>query len=341
LGSCFLEDRALTRVLMMLVACVFTTSVVAQTATTKPTTAAQKRTTVTKAVASVKKQPVKTLAKPAVRSNKNLRPVKARILPDPEPVNPAVLEVQSTAALVISQDDGSLLYSKNTAAVAPIASITKLMTAMVVLDSKLPLDEVIPVTDDDIDHVKNTGSRVRIGSSYTRDEMLRMALMASENRAASALGRAYPGGLQAFVREMNLKAIALDMMQTSFVDSTGLSSSNVSSAHDLAKMVNAAFQYPQIRQYSTGTAYAVHTPTGRTLEFHNTNQLVPNPDWQIGLSKTGYIREAGRCLVMQATIAAQPVIIVLLDSWGRLSRAGDANRIKRWMEYKAAHTIAG
>jgi len=282
----------------------------------------------------------KAAPRPAARGAKSARFVK-RAPPAPEPFNPEVLDVQSTAALVMNLQNGDVVYNKNTAAVVPIASITKLMTAMVVLDAKLPLDEQIALTEEDLDHLKNTGSRLQIGTVLTRDEMLRLALMSSENRAASALARSYPGGVAAFVREMNLKAIALDMMQTSFVDGTGLSGSNVSSAQDLAKMVTAAYQYPLIRQYSTGNGYAVQTVAGRTLEFRNTNALIPSPDWHIELSKTGYIREAGRCLVMHAVIAGAPVVIVLLDSWGRMSRAGDANRIKKWIEYHAGRMTIG
>lgn len=259
--------------------------------------------------------------------------------PAPEVFNPDFLEVQSTAALVVNPNSGKVIYDKNIAAVAPIASITKLMTAMVVLDAKLPLDESITVTEEDLDYLKYTGSRLHVGMSLTRDEMLRLTLMSSENRAAAALGRAYPGGMPAFVREMNLKALSLEMRDTSFVDSTGLSSGNVSTAQDLSKMVLAAYQYPVIRQYSTGNGYAVQTHNGRAMQFGNSNSLVVSPDWQINVSKTGYIREAGRCLVMHTTIANSPIVIVLLDSWGRLSRVGDANRIKRWIEYHAGRTI--
>ena len=286
------------------------------------------------------KAAAKPAAKAAPRHGKNVRAVK-RAAPAPEPFNPDVLELQSSAALVVNVQSGDVVFNKNISAVAPIASITKLMTAMVVLDTQLPLDEQIVLTEGDLDYLKNTGSRLQIGTVLTRDEMLRLALMSSENRAASALARAYPGGVAAFVREMNLKAIALDMMQTTFVDGTGLSSGNVSTAQDLAKMVTAAYQYPLIRQYSTGNGYAVHIGRGRTLEFRNTNALIPNPDWNIELSKTGYIREAGRCLVMQTVIAGASVVIVLLDSYGRLSRSGDANRIKKWIEYHAGRMHAG
>ena len=304
----------------------------------------QPRKTVAKAVVTAKTahKPIQRVAaqqsgRGAYRSaNRGARHVAP---PPPEVFNPDVLDVQSTAALVINPGDGKVVYDKNITAVAPIASITKLMTAMVVMDAKLPLDEMITLTEDDLDFVKHTGSRLQIGTSLSRDDMLRLALMSSENRAASALGRAYPGGMAAFVKEMNLKALSLEMMRTAFVDSTGLSSGNVSTAQDLAKMVKAAYQYPLIRQYSTGNAYAVQAYNGRAMQFGNSNSLIVNPDWHINLSKTGYIREAGRCLVMHTTIAGSPIVIVLLDSWGRLSRAGDANRIKKWIEYHSARTV--
>lgn len=241
--------------------------------------------------------------------------------------------VQSTGVLVLDPATGQTLYSKNADQQAPIASITKLMTAMVVLDSNLPMDDVIEITTDDIDHVKNTGSRLPIGSHFLRTDLLRLALMASENRAASALGRNYPGGLAAFVEAMNAKAKALGLTQTHYVDSTGLSPSNVSSAADLGKIVMAASHYELIREYTTTAAVTVQLPDSRRkLTFVNTNGLVRHSDWKIGLSKTGYINEAGKCLVMQAMIANQPIVIVLLDSWGRLTRVADANRIRRWLE---------
>ena len=301
--------------------------------------APQARKSVPKAIATVKAAQKPVHYTPMRRPAGKQRFVKRAPPPPPEIFNPDVLDVQSTAALVLNPSSGQVIYDKNIDAVAPIASITKLMTAMVVMDAKLPLDESITVTEDDLDYLKMTGSRLHVGMSLTRDEMLRLALMSSENRAAAALGRAYPGGLAAFVKEMNLKALSLEMMHTSFSDSTGLSSSNVSTAQDLAKMVKAAYQYPLIRQYSTGNGYAVHTHNGRSLQFGNSNSLVVSPDWTINLQKTGYIREAGRCVVMHTTIANAPVIIVLLDSWGRMSRVGDANRIKRWIEYHAGRTV--
>ena len=302
----------------------------------------QQRKTMPKAIASAKavQNPVQQVALRPGRAGAKQRFVRRAVAPPPPEIfNPDVLNIQSTAVLVVNPSNGSVIYDKNISAVSPIASITKLMTAMVVLDAKLPLDESITLTEDDLDYLKHTGSRLHIGTVLTRDEMLRLALMSSENRAASALGRAYPGGVAAFIREMNLKALSLEMMHTSFADSTGLSSSNVSTAQDLAKMVTAAYQYPLIRQYSTGNGYAVQTHSGRALEFRNTNSLIVSPEWSIGLSKTGYIREAGRCLVMHVTIAGSPIVIVLLDSWGRLSRSGDANRIKKWIEYHAGRTL--
>lgn len=243
------------------------------------------------------------------------------------------LNLRSNAVLVLDQDQGRPLYSKNPTAVMPIASITKLMMAMVVLDAKFPLEESIAIDAADVDTLKNTGSRLRVGMEFTRGELLRLALMSSENRAAAALGRAYPGGTQTFIAAMNLKAIQLGMSNTRFVDSTGLNSGNVSTAQDLARMVAAAYQYDLIREFTTTPAHDVDLPgSHRTVAFRNSNSLVRNGTWDIGLSKTGFISEAGRCLVMQAKIASKPVIIVLLDSWGKLSRVGDANRIRKWME---------
>jgi len=250
-------------------------------------------------------------------------------------------DLKSAAVLVVGQQDGRALYAKNTDTVVPIASITKLMTAMVVLDSQLPLTEPIVIATDDIDDIKGTRSRLKVGTTLTRGDLLRLALMASENRAAAALTRAYPGGARAFVAAMNQKAVELGMWRSRFVDGTGLSSDNVSTAGDLAKMVSTAYGYTVIREYTTGSAYAVTLASGRTLQYRNSNRLVQNPHWTIGLSKTGYINEAGRCLVMQAVIATMPVIIVLLDSWGKLTRVGDANRIKKWIESNSDRRPAG
>ncbi len=305
----------------------------------KPAQQQQQRKTVAKAISGAKVA-LKPTHRVALRHGGKVHAVRYAVAsPPPEVFNPDVLDVQSTAVLVVNARDGNVIHEKNVAAVAPIASITKLMTAMVALDAKLSLDESITLTEEDLDYLKNTGSRLQVGTVLTRDELLRLALMSSENRAAAALGRAYPGGMPAFVREMNLKALSLEMRNSSFVDSTGLSSGNVSTAQDLAKMVKAAYTYPLIRQYSTGNGYEVLALNGRSLQFGNTNSLVVSPDWHINLSKTGYIREAGRCLVMHTVIAGSPIVIVLLDSWGRLSRAGDANRIKRYIEYHAARHV--
>lgn len=245
--------------------------------------------------------------------------------------DPGHLAVQSGSALVVPQDGGEPLYEKNANAVVPIASITKLMTAMVVLDSMPNLQAPITITDEDVDYLRGSRSRLGVGTVITRETALLLALMSSENRAANSLARHYPGGLQAFVAAMNRKAMSLGMSSSHFEDPTGLNSNNVATAYDLARMVAAAHRYPLIREFST-TSGARAEVKGRELEFHNTNQLVSSPTWEIGLSKTGYIQEAGKCLVMQARVADKPVVIVLLDSAGKQTRIGDANRIKRWME---------
>jgi D-alanyl-D-alanine endopeptidase (penicillin-binding protein 7) len=234
--------------------------------------------------------------------------------------------------LVLEQDGDRVLYAKNTDAVVPIASITKLMTAMVTLDAKLSLDDMVVITKEDVDRIKGTTSRLGVGAMLTRRDLLRLALMASENRAAAALSRAYPGGREAFVGAMNRSATVLGMWNTEFVDGTGLSSRNVSTAEDLARLVRAAHGYPLIREFSTDSQHTVTLFSGQKLQYANSNRLVKNQHWEIGLSKTGYISEAGRCLVLQAMIQSRPVIIVLLHSWGTLTRIGDANRIRRWMK---------
>ncbi|MBL8449960.1 MAG: D-alanyl-D-alanine endopeptidase [Dechloromonas sp.] len=241
------------------------------------------------------------------------------------------LALYSASALVLDQSTGEPIIEKNPGAVTPIASISKLMTAMVVLDARLDMQEVIAIGDEDVDSLKGTRSRLPVGTTMTRETAMLLALMSSENRAASALGRHYPGGLPAFVAAMNQKARALGMQHTRFEEPTGLSSNNVSTALDLARMVAAAAQYPEIRAFST-TAEARVDLNGRQRDFGNTNALVKNERWEIGVSKTGYISEAGRCLVMQAQVAGKSVLIVLLDSVGKMTRVGDANRIKRWME---------
>ncbi len=241
------------------------------------------------------------------------------------------LDLKSNAALVLDQSTAEVLFEKNSQVALPIASITKLMTSLVVVEANQNMDEPITVTSEDIDREKFSHSRLRVGSQLTRGNMLHIALMSSENRAASALGRSYPGGLPAFVAAMNARARALGMVNTHYVDSTGLSSNNVSTARDLAKLVVAAHQHPLIRQYSTDSKYAVE-PGGPMLQYRNSNHLVDNPDWQIGLQKTGYISEAGRCLVMQTQIEGRPIVMVFLDSKGKTSRLADAGRIRKWLE---------
>lgn len=251
-------------------------------------------------------------------------------------------KLKSNAVLVQDQQSGAVLLEKNSDAVVPIASITKLMTAMVVLDAHPSLSETLAISEADVDTLKNTHSRLAVGTEMSRQDMLRLALMSSENRAASALSRNYPGGAPGFIAAMNRKAQELGLVDTRFYDVTGLNSGNVSSPRDLAKMVSAASHYPLIREFTTTSEYEV-TLNGRTKKYVNTNALVSNPDWQIALSKTGFTNEAGRCLVMQAWVNERPMVIVLLDSWGKLTRLGDANRIKKWIEKVAsdqfAHTI--
>jgi D-alanyl-D-alanine endopeptidase (penicillin-binding protein 7) len=248
-------------------------------------------------------------------------------------LDPAKLRLASANALILDASNGQSIYAKSADEVTPIASLTKLMTAMVVLDAHLPSDELLAVDMDDFDYLKGSRSRLRMGATLSRDEMLRLALMASENRAASSLARYYPGGTTAFVDAMNAKAAALGMTHSHFEDPTGLTPNNVSTASDLARMVQAAAEYPLIRTYSTTPAhYVAIQPTGKTLGFNNSNALVKSDAWDIQLQKTGYIREAGRCVVMLATIASRPMVIVLLDSFGKYTRLGDAQRVKHWLE---------
>jgi D-alanyl-D-alanine endopeptidase (penicillin-binding protein 7) len=245
------------------------------------------------------------------------------------------LDLRSAAVLVVDQETNEVLLSKNPDAVLPIASITKLMTALVVADAQQPLDEVLTITSEDVDTEKGSRSRLQLGTQLTRGEMMHLALMASENRAANALGRHYPGGSSAFVEAMNVKAQALGMLNTRYVEPTGLSSRNQSNATDLAVLVREAGKNDMIRRLST-TLEAEVAVGARALQFRNTNSLVRNSDWDIGLQKTGYITEAGRCVVMQAHVAGRKLIMVLLDSAGKLSRVGDAERIRRWLSTEAA-----
>jgi D-alanyl-D-alanine endopeptidase (penicillin-binding protein 7) len=251
----------------------------------------------------------------------------------PASLDAAKLRLMSANAVVLDAGDGQPVYAKAADEITPIASLTKLMTAMVVLDAALPRDEALAIDMDDFDYLKGSRSRLRMGATLSRDEMLRLALMASENRAASALARNYPGGTGAFVAAMNAKAAALGMTRSHYEDPTGLSPRNVSTANDLARLVRAAADYPLIREYSTTPAHYVEVqPMGQTIGFNNSNSLVKNGAWDIQLQKTGYIREAGRCVVMLATIASRPMVIVLLDSLGKYTRLGDAQRVKHWLE---------
>ena len=241
------------------------------------------------------------------------------------------LSLRSSVAYVVDQNSAEVLFEKNANVALPIASITKLMTGMVVMEAKQDLDEVLRVTDADVDRLKYSSSRLPVGARMTRRELLHITLMSSENRAASALGRNYPGGIEAFVAAMNAKARELGMMDTHYVDSSGLSSRNVSSARDLVKLVMAAHEDPLLREFST-TPKSTVKASGRTMHYANTNYLVSLPDWNIGLQKTGFINEAGRCLVMQAMIHGRNVVMVFLDSKGKMSRTADAGRIRRWIE---------
>jgi D-alanyl-D-alanine endopeptidase (penicillin-binding protein 7) len=253
---------------------------------------------------------------------------------------PKKVVLRSNAALVIDAATGEIVIDKNGDKLTPIASITKLMTAIVILESGLDLEAPVALSREDVDLKKGSRSRLRTGASLSRDDLLLIALMASENRAAAALGRSYPGGTQAFVAAMNEMALELEMNDTRFVDPTGLSAGNVSSARDLAKLVRAAHGYPLIREYSTRDKATVLAGKQK-MNYRNTNGLVRNSHWEIDLSKTGYISEAGRCLVMQVRLASKDLIVVLLDSWGKHSRVGDANRIRKWLETTAAAGTQG
>ena len=241
------------------------------------------------------------------------------------------LQLRSSVAYVMDPETHEVLFSKNEQVVLPIASLTKLMTALVINDQDLDMNEVITITRDDIDRLKNSGSRLQVGSKLTRRELLHLALMSSENRAAHALGRTFPGGLDRFVENMNAKAALLGMTSSTFVEPTGLSSDNKSNAKDLARLVSVAATRPLLRELSTDEDATVRSGR-RNLAYHNTNALVRSSRWDIELQKTGYIKEAGRCLVMKAQLAERSVIMVFLDSVGKHSRLGDANRVRNWLE---------
>jgi D-alanyl-D-alanine endopeptidase (penicillin-binding protein 7) len=241
------------------------------------------------------------------------------------------LALKSRVAYVIDQDSGKVLLRKNASVVLPIASLTKLMTAIVIVDAKLSMKRRIRISRADVDRLKNSGSRLRIGTVITRQQALHLSLMSSENRAAHALARTYPGGKKAFVRAMNARARLLDMKQTRFVDPTGLSSRNRSSAHDLAILADAAYERPLLRKYSTSKGYSLRTGRGN-LRYINSNRLVRQGDWRIGLQKTGYISEAGRCLLMQVKMSGRKLILVFLDSASAISRMQDAERVRKWVK---------
>jgi D-alanyl-D-alanine endopeptidase (penicillin-binding protein 7) len=241
------------------------------------------------------------------------------------------LALKSSVALVVDQETNEVLFSKNDQAVLPIASLTKIMTGLLVSEARLPMNEIITISQDDVDTEKGSSSRLQVGAQLSRGELMHLALMSSENRAAHALGRSYPGGMQVFVSLMNAKARSIGMNDTNYSEPTGLSSKNQSSARDLAKLVKFAHNDPMLRELSTSPGHQVAVGK-RTLQYNNTNRLVKNPSWDIGLQKTGYISEAGQCLVMQTKIAGRKLIMVFLDSTGKLSRVADAERVRRWVE---------
>ncbi len=249
-------------------------------------------------------------------------------------------EVRSATALIVDAENGQVLFEREAAHIAPIASLTKLMTALVVIDGQQPLDEVLQITRDDVWKGKGAHSRLAVGSKFTRAELLKLALMASENRAAHVLGRNYPGGTKAFVKTMNLKAKALGMTRSRFADASGLSNNNVSNARDLVKLVNAASRDSRIREFSTLRSLEVRV--GKSLlMYRNTNLLIGKPDWDIHVQKTGYTNGAGQCLVMETVIGERPVVMVFLNSFGSLTRTADARRIRKWMEAQELPRVAG
>jgi serine-type D-Ala-D-Ala endopeptidase (penicillin-binding protein 7) len=250
--------------------------------------------------------------------------------------DPALL---ASAALVIDQTTGSVLFEKNADALQPIASITKLMTAIVVLEAQQPLNQLLSVTRADVELARPTQSRLKVGAMLSRGELLRLMLMASENRAAAVLARSFPGGLQSFVRRMNEVALAQGLHSTRFADPTGLSAGNLSTARDLTSLVRHAYRFDAIRAYSTTPEYAVSLRRARATLFHNTNRLTRNADWEIGLSKTGYISASGQCLVLQASVGGRPMVMVILDSWGKGGRVEDAVRLRHWLEQRNDRVI--
>jgi serine-type D-Ala-D-Ala endopeptidase (penicillin-binding protein 7) len=309
--------------------------------------AAQKRVAKRTHVSATKATRVSKSFSPRMHAAAKRRPVIAAAPPKPSfgqiaglHTTSDMLDLRSSVALVIDQDTREVLLRKNDSAVLPIASITKLMSGLILSEARLPMDEMITITEEDVDTEKHSSSRLRVGTTLTRRELMHLALMSSENRAAHALGRTYPGGLSAFVSAMNNKARQIGMKDTSYVEPTGLSSRNQSSAQDLATLVNVASNDPLLREFSTSPGAEVEVGN-RTLKFNNTNRLVHNSAWDIGLQKTGYISEAGQCLVMQAKVAGRKLIMVFLDSAGKLSRIADAERVRHWIENNGAPAPAG
>jgi serine-type D-Ala-D-Ala endopeptidase (penicillin-binding protein 7) len=274
------------------------------------------------------------------------RPMKMAVIPSKPSYGqlaglhqPDPLDLKSSVALVVDQDTKEVLFNKNVGAVLPIASLTKLMTGMVISESNLDMAEMVTITAEDVDTEKGSRSRLKVGTKLTRGELLHLALMSSENRAAHALGRTHPEGLQTFVQKMNAKAKLLGMNETHYVEPTGLSSKNQSSARDLAVLTDAASQVPVLRELTTSPSHRVYVGN-RPMQYNNTNRLTLNPLWDIGVQKTGYISEAGQCLVMQAKVAGRKLIMVFLDSAGKLSRVADAERVRRWVEAgNANHSV--
>jgi D-alanyl-D-alanine endopeptidase (penicillin-binding protein 7) len=335
-------DRARGSVLTTLVASLFLLAPTAQ-AWAAPAKKPARHAVAAKAKAKAKP------AKKGVASARKAAPAKkqlaarkaavvARTAPTPaEPPPLALVEgkpvLKAHVAYVVDQDTGEVLLGKNDAQVRPIASLTKLMTGVVIADAQLPMDERIVITDDDVDRLKGSSSRLRVGTELTRAQALHLALMSSENRAAHALARTFPGGESAFVSAMNNIARQLGMKQTRYVEPTGLSSANRSSAHDLALLADAAYDRPLLRKFSTSPGYQLATGKG-SLRYVNTNALVRGGEWPIGLQKTGYISEAGQCLLVQTKLAGRNLIMVFLDSATKVSRIADARIVRRWLRSK-------
>ena len=319
------------------------TAAPAKAAAAPPRAAASSRGAAPKRAAAPAARTAARPSKPVAVVQRNGRVVRASYAARPaDPPRPSIgqviglhlteapLDLRSSVAMVLDQQTGETLYQKNPDAVLPIASITKVMTAMVVLDAGLSMHEMVEITEADRDTERHTGSRLQVGTRLSRGELMQLSLMASENRAAAALGRAYPGGMPAFIAAMNAKAQAIGMVDSRFADPTGLSSNNMSNARDLARLVRAAHGYPEIREYSTATDLTVDTGY-RQITFRTTNRLISDPEWRIGMQKTGFISEAGKCLVMQARVDGRPVIIVLLDATAAQARFADAQRLRRWI----------